>query len=79
MMKKFFRSVIFLFILNGYAVAGSAVLSNQCSNVKNSLEPFVLVLQEGESIQSALTQCSRDANIISGAVMGIGGLKNPNA
>lgn len=73
---KLWHVVVFTgMLVANNAMAKSVVLSHQCSTLKNTQEPFVLVLQEGESVMKAVAQCSRDAELVSGTVVGIGALK----
>lgn len=75
-LNTFFKHLMFTLGLggafSGYAL--TAVGSKDCRLFKGTSKPFVLVLKSGESIMSAITQCSIDAHLSSASVSGVGAL-----
>lgn len=77
-----------IFTLSTVLMAGSAVASennitavvtnkSSCANVANTTLPFILVLNSGDEVLESITQCAKDAKLMSASISGIGQVHNP--
>ena len=54
----------------------SAVHSDSCQNVKNTKEPFILVLKKGEKLQQSIVKCANQANLNGASLSALGAVDN---
>lgn len=62
---------------NVMAADYAAVDKNSCSKMKNSTEPFILILKSGDNLHEGINQCAADAQLRGAAIHGLGQLSSP--
>ena len=55
----------------------AAVNKESCSRMKNTTQPFILVLNRGDDLIKSITQCASDAKLLAASVSGLGQVHNP--
>src|SRR5579862_2554764 len=55
----------------------AAVNKSTCSKLANTTQAFILILSSGDSLIESITQCAKDAKLLSASVSGIGQLHDP--
>ncbi len=56
----------------------SALDSHSCSQCKDPVDPFILVLHQGENVLESLLASANTMNIQSASLSGLGAFKDPN-
>lgn len=55
----------------------AAVNKSTCNRLANTTQPFVLILNSGDSLIESITQCATDAKLMGASVSGLGQLHDP--
>lgn len=55
----------------------AAVDKNNCSRLKNTTEPFILILNPGDKLHDSINRCADDAKLQAASISGLGQVKNP--
>ncbi|MDP3559754.1 MAG: DNA-binding protein [Legionellaceae bacterium] len=63
--------------MNAMAANYAAVDKDSCSKMVNSMEPFILILKNGDNLHEGINKCATDANLTGAAIHGLGQLSDP--
>ncbi len=56
----------------------AAVSKTSCGKLANTNQPFILVLDKGDELLAAITQCAKDAKLVAASFNGLGQVHNPS-
>ena len=74
-----FAFLVFCLIAKGIPInpQSSAIDCHSCSSLKPAKTPFILVLNQGDSLIESILQCANSTELKSASISGVGALKDP--
>lgn len=55
----------------------ATAISGNCKSLKNTTQPFILVVPRGKELMHAITQCAVDAHLKAASINGLGAIDDP--